>query len=126
VAVEDEHRHARRGVEERDATVLAARGAAPGGLVAVEVRGTSGRLCAAGVVLMIPSLPTTFCGLWIDTSRPMKLGPIQRFDTAGRYKWSIPVPKIAALRGLVLGIQAVTIPPGPKLQLSTPTVVVIR
>jgi hypothetical protein len=34
--------------------------------------------------------------------------------------------RFAALRGLVLGIQAVTIPPGPKLQLSTPTVVVIR
>ncbi len=78
------------------------------------------------VGLMIPSLPTTFGGLWIDTSRLMKLGPIQRFDTAGGYKWPILVPKIAALRGLVLGIEAVTIPPGPKLQLSTPMVVVIR
>ena len=126
MAVEDEHRHARRGVEQREGTVLAARGAAPGGSVAVEVRCTSGRLCAAGVGLMIPSLPTTFCGLWIDTSCLMKSGPIQRFDTAGGYKWSILVPKIAALRGLVLGIQAVAIPPGPKLQLSTPMVVVIR
>ena len=107
---------------------LSADGAGPGGLVSVDLLATSGDL--AEIYLGLPFGPVappvaSWGAIWVDFRALLVLGRFQvpASETVGL---SFTLPPIAALQGIPISFQALTLSAAAGFRFSTPATVVLN